>query len=206
MAFCTKISPPAAGTTTATREEGERETPSVGRILLFSMEQRKWELGRHNINTGETSGPLYFAHGRGGWPVQSGTTWGCEEEDGKEDYCNIFSQSSHRNTLVCAPLPQNRPWVLLQRRDAGPSTICALRCIASLSRGRASNEAWASEPPFCLVCGGGGAGEDVEDVQISPGEAKDMRALVVMGRRRRPDDGHPQVKGTVRAHGFAQVD
>lgn len=64
-------------------------------------------IGKKQYQHLATLGPPPFRP-RARGACRSGTTWGCEEEeDGKEDYCNVSSQSSFAIHL-CAH--QNRPW------------------------------------------------------------------------------------------------
>lgn len=181
--------PPRGRETRATREEGEGN-PFGGADSAFQHGATEMGIGKKYYQHRRHLGPLFAyepVHGRG-CGGRLGTTWVCEEKKMEKRTIVPFLVSPlSQYTCVCPPEPSV---VLLQRRDAGLSTVCALPLHCESVARKASNEAWAGEPPFCLRCGG--AGEDVVVVQILPvSQRTDTQAHVIVVGRSRPDDGHP---------------
>lgn len=143
--------PPRGRETRATREEGEGN-PFGGADSAFQHGATEMGIGKKYYQHRRHLGPLFAyepVHGRGGGG-RLGTTWVCEEKKMEKRTIVPFLVSPlSQYTCVCPPEPSV---VLLQRRDAGLSTVCALRHIASLSRGRqATKRGRASLPSACAV-------------------------------------------------------
>lgn len=127
---------------------GRRGNPTRGDGFCFSA----WSNGNGNweetvSTSGDTWGPL-FAHGPGGIVVRA--------------RLGVAKKKTEKRTIVTFLVSPPSQYTCVPTRTAhGPSSaagcrldydLCtALRCFASLSRGGASDEAWADELPSTWV-------------------------------------------------------